>query len=132
MRRRGTSCMSPSPLCGEMVGRTTFDRKTHMNLSDLLPKAVPSPDCPRESPEGFLRAPESFLGSSPESFMKSFLESFLESFLDSFLQSLLELAGKLLGELAGELPGELPEELPAEFPRMLPRSFLVNFLESFL
>ena len=38
VRRRGTSCMSPSPLCGEIGRSRTFDRKTHMNLSDFASK----------------------------------------------------------------------------------------------
>ena len=116
MRRRGTSCMSPSPLCGEMVGRATFDRKTHMNLSDLLPKAVPRPDCLRESPEGLLGAPESFLERPRE--------------LPGELSR--EVPGEPPRELPGQLPGELPGEPPGEFLGEFSRSFLLASLESFL
>ena len=68
VRRRGTSCMSPSPLCGEMVGRATFDRKTHMNWHKMPSKAVLKPGWPWW-PQRCL------LGVSwepPESFLKGF------------------------------------------------------------
>ena len=116
MRRRGTLCMSPSPVCGEIGRLLTFDRKTHMNLSDLLPKAVPRPDCLRESPEGLLGAPESFLerpGELPEELSR-------------------EVPGEPPRELPGELPGEPPGEFLGELPGEFSRSFLLASLESFL
>ena len=52
----GTWCMSPSPLCGEMVGRAAFNRKTQYKINIFPPKVVPRPDCLREFPEGHLSA----------------------------------------------------------------------------
>ena len=70
VRRRGTSCMSPSPLCGEMVGRTTFDRETFMNLSDFPSKTDLAHQLPPESwgmpSESLRRAP----GELPESLLE--------------------------------------------------------------
>ena len=66
VRRRGTWCMSPSPLCGESTRSRHFYTKTRWFSSDFLSKVVSLPDCLRESPEGLLRAPESLLESPRE------------------------------------------------------------------
>ena len=70
MHRRGTSCMSPLPLCSEMVARATFDRKTHMNLSDFPSKTDLAHQLLLESwgmpSESLLRAP----GELPESLLE--------------------------------------------------------------
>ena len=69
VRRRGTSCMSPSPLCGE-IGRSRHFTEKHNSFSTKclprLSQGLGDTDCLREPPDNLLRAS----WSSPESFLR--------------------------------------------------------------